>query len=174
MFRGATRSDLDRIMEIYAGARAAMAAAGNPSQWGSEYPPRELIEEDILSNRLFVYLVNGQMEAVFAFVLGEDPTYAVIEQGHWLSDGPYGTLHRLASAGRSHGVAAQVIAWCLEHCESLRADTHANNKAMQHVLESNGFVRCGIIHVGDDHVGGDTTRIAYQKLSPSRLGGGEL
>ena len=101
MFRGANRFELDQIMDIYARARAFMAENGNPTQWGDSYPPRELIEEDILSNRLFVCVINGELEAVFAFVLGEDPTYKVIENGQWLSDGPYGTLHRLASAGWS-------------------------------------------------------------------------
>ena len=52
------------------------------------------------------------------------------------------------------------VNWCLEHCESLRADTHADNKIMQHLLEKNGFTRCGIIHVADG-----TPRIAYQRLS---------
>ena len=52
-------------------------------------------------------------------------------------------------------------------CESLRADTHADNKVMQHLLESEGFTRCGIIHVEDG-----TPRIAYQRLSltQSQLG----
>ena len=148
MFRGARRSDLDAIMQIYARARQEMAAGGNPTQWGTSFPPQDLIEEDIDTNRLFVYLHNGELEAVFAFVLGPDPTYAKIEDGQWLNDAlPYGTIHRLASAG-------------LEHCESLRADTHADNKIMQHLLEKNGFTRCGIIHVADG-----TPRIAYQRLS---------
>ena len=129
MFRGATRSDLPEILKIYARAREAMAAAGNPAQWGTSFPPEELLKEDIDSNRLFVYLVNGELEAVFAFILGPDPTYAVIEDGQWLNDTlPYGTIHRLASAGKRKGVATDVITWCLEHCESLRADTHADNR----------------------------------------------
>ena len=161
MFRGATRSDLEQIMQIYARARQTMKDSGNPTQWGDKFPPQELIEEDIDTNRLFVYLVNGQMMAVFAFILGTDPTYAKIEDGEWLNDTlPYGTIHRLASSGKRHGVAAEVIAWCLEHCESLRADTHENNKIMQKVLEENGFTRCGIIHVADG-----SPRIAYQKMS---------
>ena len=125
-------------------------------------------KEDIDTNRLFVYMVNGQMQAVFAFVLGEDPTYKVIEDGQWLNDTlPYGTLHRLASAGESKGIGKAVVEWCLEHCESLRADTHADNKVMQHLLESEGFTRCGIIHVEDG-----TPRIAYQRMSltQSQLG----
>lgn len=161
MFRGATRSDLPQILNIYARAREAMAASGNPTQWGDKFPPQELLEEDIDSNRLFVYLVNGVMQGVFAFILGPDPTYAKIEDGHWLNDTlPYGTIHRLASAGKRPGVATEVITWCLEHCESLRADTHADNKIMQHLLEKNGFTRCGIITTDDG-----TPRIAYQKMS---------
>ena len=75
MFRGARRSDLEQILEIYAHARKAMADSGNPTQWGDSYPPQEMLEEDIDSNRLFVYTVNGCLEAVFAFILGPDPTY---------------------------------------------------------------------------------------------------
>ena len=146
MFRGATRSDLPEILKIYARAREAMAAAGNPAQWGTSFPPEELLKEDIDSNRLFVYLVNGELEAVFAFILGPDPTYAVIEDGQWLNDTlPYGTIHRLASAGKR---------------KSLRADTHADNKAMRHILEETGFTRCGVIHVADG-----SPRFAYQRMS---------
>ena len=123
MFRGAVRGDLPQILQIYAHAREAMAASGNPTQWGDNFPPQELLEEDIDSNRLFVYVVNGQLLGVFAFILGADPTYQVIEDGAWLNDTlPYGTIHRLASSGKSKGVASAVIEWCLEHCQSLRAN----------------------------------------------------
>ena len=137
---------------------------GQPDPVGDNYPPQEMLEEDIDSNRLFVYVVNGQIEAVFAFILGADPTYAVIEDGRWLNDTlPYGTVHRLASAGRQKGVASAVLEWSLEHCQSLRADTHADNKIMQHLLEKNGFTRCGIIHVRDG-----SPRYAYQKLAATQ------
>ncbi len=81
---------------------------------------------------------------------GQTPTYAAIEDGQWLDDTlPYGTVHRLASAGKHKGVASAVLDWSMEHCQSLRADTHADNKIMQHLLEKNGFTRCGVIHVAD-------------------------
>ena len=51
----------------------------------------------------------------------------------------------------------------MEHCQSLRADTHADNKIMQHLLEKNGFTRCGIIHVADG-----SPRFAYQKLAATQ------
>jgi len=84
MFRGAVRGDLPQILKIYAHARAVMKASGNPTQWGDNFPPQELLEEDIDSNRLFLYVVNGQIEAVFAFILGADPTYAAIEDGEFV------------------------------------------------------------------------------------------
>ena len=72
-----------------------MADSGNPTHWGRNFPPQELIEEDIDTNRLFVYLHNGVLEGAFAFILGPDPTYAKIEDGQWLNDTlPYGTIHR--------------------------------------------------------------------------------
>ena len=101
MFRGAVRADMARILDIYARAREFMAKNGNPTQWGDNYPSPELLEEDIDTNRLFVYMVNGQMQAVFAFVLGEDPTYKVIEDGQWLNDTlPYGTRSEERRVGK--------------------------------------------------------------------------
>ena len=89
-----------------------MADSGNPTQWGDSYPPQEMLEEDIDSNRLFVYTVNGRLEAVFAFILGPDPTYAKIEDGQWLNDEvPYGTIHRLASTRRTVLPAAASSMW---------------------------------------------------------------
>ena len=75
----------------------------------------------------------------------------------------HGTVHRLASAGKHKGVASAVLDWSMEHCQSLRADTHADNKIMQHLLEKNGFTRCGVIHVADG-----SPRFAYQKLAPTQ------
>ena len=160
MFRGARRSDLDAIMQIYARARQEMAASGNPTQWGTSFPPQDLIEEDIDTNRLFVYLHNGEMEAVFAFVLGPDPTYAKIEDGQWLNDAlPYGTIHRLAGRADTHGLSAACLEWCYAQVPNLRADTHRDNRIMQHILLKHGFRYCGIIYLqnGDE-------RLAYQKL----------
>ena len=61
MFRGAVRADMAKILEVYARARDFMAKNGNPTQWGDNYPSPELLEEDIDTNRLFVYMVNGKL-----------------------------------------------------------------------------------------------------------------
>ena len=160
MFRGAVRGDLPQILKIYAHARAVMKASGNPTQWGDNFPPQELLEEDIDSNRLFLYVVNGQIEAVFAFILGADPTYAAIEDGQWLDDTlPYGTIHRIGSDGTHRGVLHQCVEWAARRIAHLRVDTHADNQVMRRCILREGFTYCGVIHVADG-----TPRVAFERI----------
>ena len=98
--------------------------------------------------------------AQFALCPGEDPTYHHID-GAWLDDDSYVTIHRIASSGLVKHAARDCIAWALKQYGNVRADTHPNNKAMQHVLETSGFARCGLIQLLDRPT--DTTRIAYQR-----------
>ena len=161
MFRGAVRGDLPQILQIYAHAREAMAASGNPTQWGDNFPPQELLEEDIDSNRLFVYVANGQLLGVFAFILGADPTYQVIEDGAWLNDAlPYGTIHRVAGDGTVHGLFAACMDFCKRRMSHLRIDTHENNAVMRHLIARHGFLPCGTIYVEDG-----TPRLAFDWLA---------
>jgi len=104
--RHATKTDLPRMMEIYAYARSFMAKVGNPNQWGpTNWPPEELLLEDIRQGKSYVCLEEGRIIGTFYFNCGKDiePTYAVIEDGAWLSDTPYGVVHRIASDGTVKG-----------------------------------------------------------------------
>ena len=47
MIQKADISQLPRILEIYEKARVFMAESGNPDQWGTAYPPEEMIRQDI-------------------------------------------------------------------------------------------------------------------------------
>lgn len=156
--RQATAEDFERILEIYAYARRFMAETGNPNQWGTTHPPADQLAEDIRQGDLFVVEGGGQIHGVFAFFLGEDPTYREIFEGAWLSHAPYGTIHRIASDG-SHGIFPAALAWCTEQIPHIRIDTHHDNTVMQHVVEKAGFQRCGIIYIADG-----TPRIAYELL----------
>lgn len=152
-------ADLEEILAVYARARAFMREHGNRTQWAGGHPARALVEQDIAMGTGFVLESEAGLEGVFALLAGTDPTYARIEDGAWLSDAPYGTIHRLASAGRAHGVLRTCVAWCAERQPHLRVDTHADNAPMLHLLPALGFVRCGIIHVADG-----TPRIAFERL----------
>ena len=101
---------------------------------------------------------NGHIHAVFAFIIGKDPTYDRIEQGRWLSKTVYGTIHRVAGDGQIKGVFDLVMAFCNKRIRHLRIDTHQDNKVMQHLILKNGFQKCGIIYVADG-----SPRIAYEK-----------
>ncbi|MBR3107068.1 MAG: GNAT family N-acetyltransferase [Clostridia bacterium] len=155
--RPAERTDLDRIENVYTAARAFMRASGNMNQWVHGYPQRELLQADIGQGRLFVIEEDGVIHGVFAFILGDDPTYAYIEDGKWPTSKPYGTIHRIGTDGMIKGAVKAALDFALRYTDEVRADTHADNKPMQHTLERNGFVRCGIIYLEN----GDP-RIAYQ------------
>lgn len=151
-------ADLPAILGIYAYARKQMALNGNPTQWGSSHPAAELLTSDIKKKNLYLIEAHGKAAGVFAFIIGDEPTYQEIN-GAWMNDLPYGTVHRVASGG----VAGGILKECLNFCESLipniRIDTHRDNLIMQHLLEKEGFHKCGIIHVEDG-----TPRIAYQRM----------
>lgn len=155
--RLAVQADLDEIEQIYSHARQFMADNGNPTQWANGYPQRELLEEDICLGRLYVAKKENGIYGVFLFAIGEDPTYAYIEDGAWISDLPYGTIHRIASCGK--GLFTEALEFCRKMCNHIRIDTHHNNKPMQHLVEKHGFTRCGIIYTDDG-----TPRIAYELL----------
>ena len=159
MIRQATFSDLPQILSIYAYARRFMAEHGNPTQWGNARPTEADISARIARNELFVLEDSDGIHGVFAFILGEDPTYHIIENGQWLSDAPYGTIHAVASDGSIHGLLTQVVTHCLQTIRHLRIDTHPDNLIMQHVIAKNGFTKCGIIHVADG-----SPRFAYERL----------
>lgn len=157
--RNAAAQDLPRLLELFANARAFMAANGNPDQWWGGYPSRELLESDMQQNQLYVCEAEDSLCAAFVLAMGEDPTYAVIE-GAWKNDLPYGTLHRIASSGEKRGMVDEIVRWAFERTGNLRGDTHEKNLPMQKAFERNGFERCGIIYVADG-----TPRIAYHKTN---------
>lgn len=158
IIRKAFPDDLNSILKVYEIAREYMRQNGNPTQWGTVKPRKELLVDDIRKGDLYVGENDkGDICFVFAFILGDDPTYSYIEGGSWLSDEPYGTIHRIASDGTVSGVVKAAVDFCRNIIPNIRIDTHENNKTMQHVAEKLGFVKCGIIYIDDG-----TPRIAYQ------------
>lgn len=158
IIREARIEDIERLLEIYEIAKAFMRQTGNLHQWNSSYPSRELLEGDIEAHHLFVMEEEHVIHSVFAFIIGEDPTYKEIE-GAWLDNSTYGTIHRIASDGTMHHVFNEAVNFCSERCAHLREDTHEDNKVMQKVILKNGFKERGIIYIDDG-----TPRIAYEKV----------
>lgn len=161
--RKSTEQDFPTIMEIYAYARSFMASHGNPNQWGpTNWPPPELVHQDIARGNSYVCLNNQKIVGTFFFVQGQDiePTYGQIEDGSWRDDTSYGVVHRLAGDGSVKGIGRFCLDWAYQQCGHLRIDTHSDNAVMQRLLDSLGFIRSGIIYVEED----DYPRLAYEKM----------
>ena len=157
--RKTVETDLVQIENIYENAKKFMRETGNPNQWNTQRPNAQSAREDMENGVGYVAEEDGQVLAVFMFSQEPDPTYAKIYGGKWLSDAPYGVIHRIAVAKQGCGIIGQCIDYCFALCKNLRIDTHRDNLPMQRALLKRGFAYCGVIHLqnGDE-------RLAYQKI----------
>ena len=165
--RKAVIDDLPQIMDIFVHARKFMKQTGNPTQWGDNYPPEEVVIDDIaVKGHMYVVTggvgtsaggtgetgaesADGHIHGVFALIPGRDPTYDIIEDGAWLSDEEYSTIHRVAGDGRVNGVFEAALRFSLAQTPHIRIDTHEDNAVMRHLIEKNGFQRTGMIYCRD-------------------------
>ena len=103
------------------------------------------------------HLAAPHIVAYFALLPSPEPTYDYID-GAWLTDEPYGVIHRMASYPEVHGIFSAVIDYAASRYSHLRIDTHRDNRIMQHLIEKHGFTYCGIIWLEDG-----TERLAYER-----------
>ena len=136
-----------------------MLEHGNPNQWINGYPDEKIILLDIKNGHHFACFDNGRIQGCFAFIEGDDPTYAKIVKGQWLNDNPYAVIHRIAVLEHCKGIGSSCIKWCFRRCKNIRVDTHMDNISMQKLLLKNSFKYCGVIfnRWGDE-------RLAFQKI----------
>lgn len=152
IFRPATPDDTPRILQIIRQAQRRMAAAGS-LQWQDGYPAPEHIAADLARGYGYVICPAGSLEAAAygAIVFDGEPAYEALE-GHWITDGPYVVVHRLAAADEAlgQGIGTEF----LEHAGQLarkrgigafRIDTNFDNRRMLRILAKSGFIRCGKI-----------------------------
>lgn len=157
--RKSTHADINDIADIYVKAREFMRKSGNPTQWADGYPTDIDVTRDIENGTGYVGVNRkGDIVMAFAFIVGDDPTYNVIEDGQWLDNELYGTIHRLGSDGTIGGVFQTCVDFCSSIIGNLRLDTHRDNKPMLGAVSKLGFTRCGIIYCRDG-----SPRIAFQK-----------
>lgn len=97
--RKANPEDLRQIMPLYEKAREFMEKNGNPTQWGKNNPPEDLIRKDIEEGYLYVGEAE-EIALVFHFHVGEEPNYKEIYEGAWHRNEAYGVIHRVVSSGK--------------------------------------------------------------------------
>ena len=181
VIRLATPADIPALRPVFEAAKAIMRADGNHDQWSAPgFPDDSLLLRDIARGGGFVienrwpvgaghderktvmpgltgHLAAPRIVAYFALLPSPEPTYDVID-GAWLTDEPYGVIHRMASYPEIHGIFSTVINYAATRYAHLRIDTHRDNRIMQHLIEKHGFTYCGIIWLDDG-----TERLAYER-----------
>lgn len=157
--RIAEQSDYDEVIRVFLKAHDFMQKNGNFKQWNDIERQKKAYRNDILLHQLFVMEENDEIHAVFALIIGEDPTYQGIEKGEWMDSSMYGTIHRIASDGEKHGIFHEAVSFAWKKIPHLRIDTHQVNRIMQECILKEGFQYCGIIHIADG-----TERLAFEKI----------
>jgi RimJ/RimL family protein N-acetyltransferase len=155
--------DLDRCYDILDQGRRFQQEQGF-TQWTDEYPTRDLVRQDIEGGIGYCVNVDGTIAGYLCITSDEEPAYRDIK-GAWTQDEPYIVVHRWALSDEFHGIglADKTLALIDEFAlrsgiPYIRADTDFPNKRMQHILEKNGYVRCGeVIFQGSG-------KIAYDKV----------
>ena len=96
--RLAEEKDLLDILKIYENARQFMKVNGNPDQWKDNYPPKNLIENDIKEHKYLRVVEDekGRLIGVFFFKIGKDKTYKTIK-GKRIDESKYGVIPRIAT-----------------------------------------------------------------------------
>ena len=183
--RPATPADIPALRPVFEAAKGIMRADGNHDQWAAPgFPPDDLLLRDIARGGGFViesferwpvgaghdetdaqtvmpgltgHLAAPRIVAYFALLSSPEPTYDVID-GAWLTDEPYGVIHRMASYPDIHGIFSTIIDYAASRYTHLRIDTHRDNRIMRHLIEIHGFTYCGIIWLEDG-----SERLAYER-----------
>lgn len=135
-----------------------MIRSGNPNQWKDSRPSQADVCEDIERGRSYVAVDGQEIAGVFAFIIGDDPTYKKID-GRWRGTKSYGTIHRLAAKDGKSGIFDLCLEFCLKKINDIRIDTHEKNYVMRHLITTRGFEFCGTIITDDG-----TERLAYELI----------
>lgn len=147
----ATLNDIPGITEVIKEVVPLMNAAGN-FQWDATYPNKQVFENDIAANQLWIAKVGDSVAGVAAITTDQDAEYADVG---WDINELAIVTHRLAVSPRFQGMG--IAAALLEQAEQeainrgislLRIDTNASNQATQKLFPKLGYVFAGEIGLG--------------------------
>lgn len=162
-FRKATEKDLKTATALIEQAKVFLRENG-VDQWQTGYPNEEAIAGDLQRGEGYVMEVDGQVRGYACISFAGEPCYNELA-GKWLSDLPYGVVHRMAidDVCKGKGAVPAFFRFAEELCRerdirSIRVDTGADNRMMQRVLEKQGFTYCGTVCFDNSE------KIAFEKL----------
>ncbi|MGI6027801.1 MAG: GNAT family N-acetyltransferase [Candidatus Heteroscillospira sp.] len=146
----AQEKDIEICSAILESAKAFQREQGFV-QWTDDYPNIDVIRDDVKNSKGYVVKSGEKIAGYMCIDFDGEPAYDKIE-GNWNTTEPYAVVHRMAFSPEFRGIGLADITFKLieELCVdrgvmSIRIDTDFPNKRMQHILEKNGFVNCGVI-----------------------------
>lgn len=156
--------DIDRFIAITNNVRKNFAKQ-NIDQWQGNYPAYEDFMQDIFLEESYKIIYNEKIVGMFMLSYAKEPTYKTISNGTWLNDDDYAVIHRIAIdpefQRKDIGKESMLLIEKLikeNNISNIRIDTHKDNEPMIHLLDSLGFIKCGVIQLREG-----SYRIAYQK-----------
>ncbi len=167
ILRKTNLNNIPSIMAIISDAQSYLKSLGI-DQWQDGYPDEAQISLDIKNDDSYVISNDdNQVMGTVVFTTSPESTYDKID-GEWKtkSNVPYGVIHRLAVSNNYRGVG--IAKFVFEFCErqlkemgvqSMRIDTHRDNKGMQQLILGLGYEYCGVIILNSG-----AERLAYEKL----------
>lgn len=167
MIRKTSTKDLDRLMQMINAAKVGLKNRG-VNQWQDGYPDKNVIEADIKKGVSYVSERGGEIAASAVISFEKEKCYEGITEGEWLKPckSSYAVIHRIVASEEYQrtGAATELLNYAVSLCkrhgaESIKIDTHRDNKVMRQWLGKQGFVCCGAVRLED---GGE--RIAFEKL----------
>ena len=167
--RRSSPDDIPAIMEVVADAQRFLLENGI-DQWQDGYPTPDVFLADIANGESFVFTHEDTVAGIISVCSGVDSAYDGLVDGNWLTDGPYGAIHRIAVREnfRGGGLATHMAEFAIELCAglglaSIRVDTHRDNKSMQGLMKKLGFTHCGVVYLDLSRPDGKA-RDAYEKV----------
>ena len=160
-------SDSVAVLEIIEAGKELLKRRGI-NQWQDGYPAKADVLRDVESGSGWVFTNKDAIAGVISVVRGEEPTYARIDGGEWLTsnEDAYVTIHRVAvhEEWLGSGLSAEMVDFAEDISRgygavSLRIDTHERNASVIRLLHSRGFSERGIIYMENG-----AERVAFEKL----------
>jgi len=159
-----SNKDIDNVMKIIKKSQEYFKSQGI-DQWQNNYPNNNVIQNDINNGHSYILIKDDKIIATTAISFDGENTYNKID-GKWLSENDYAVIHRIAvdKLYKGLGIGGKIIKEVEKLCKekevnSIKIDTHKDNKSMKRLLEKNGFEYCGIIYLDDG-----SERIAFEKI----------
>ena len=163
VFKKPTLDEVDNVVEIINCAIKRLGNAGI-SQWQNGYPNKEVVLQDIANGVGRVLCKEEKILAYGALVYTGEKAYNDLEGGEWiLQTQNYATIHRAcvsnSCVGEGYGKLFMIFAEneAKQKADSIRIDTHPDNKIMQGLVASLHYEYCGKVMY-------ESVRLAYEKV----------